>query len=246
MCRCLEDPMPSKEVNLIAVLLVVTVWAVMAVDAAWGGTIKGTVRLTGQAVEQKKITLTIDQYYCGKEQDAEDIILAPDKGIRNVVVSLQAPPPGAKWKEPLPPVEIDQNLCRFVPHVVVAPVGGTVNFLNTDRLLHNLHSISKENLIFNRAQPKGRTIPITFKTPEIIQVDCDLHAWMRAWVVVADHPFYAITNDMGEFILDNVPQGRYTLWIWQESFGTMTMDVTVEDKNVTSVTIEMSKTGMAP
>ena len=77
-------------------------------------------------------------------------------------------------------------------------------------------------------------------------MDCDLHAWMRAWVVVADHPFYAITNDMGEFILDNVPQGRYTLWIWQESFGTMTMDVTVEDKNVTSVTIEMSKTGMAP
>src|SRR5207244_11637374 len=101
MCRCLEDPIPSKEGNLIAVLLVVTVWAVMAVDAAWGGTIKGTVRLTGQAVEQKKITLTIDQYYCGKEQDAEDIILAPDKGIRNVVVTLETPPPAATCKAPI-------------------------------------------------------------------------------------------------------------------------------------------------
>src|SRR2546422_9844820 len=91
--QILEDPMPSKEVTLISVLLVATVWAVMAADTAWGGTIKGTVRLKGQAVEQKKITLTIDQYYCGIEQDAEDIILAPDKGIRNVVVSLQTPPP---------------------------------------------------------------------------------------------------------------------------------------------------------
>jgi len=57
--------------------------------------------------------------------------------------------------------------------------GGTVEFLNSDRLLHNLHSVGKENPPFNRTQPRGRAIPIAFAKPEIIRVDCDLHSWMR-------------------------------------------------------------------
>jgi len=138
-------------------------------------------------------------------------------------------------------VQMDQQQCVYVPRVVVVPVGGTVEFLNTDRLLHNLHSNSTGNPIFNRTQPRGRTIPIVFKEPEIIRVDCDLHPWMRAWVVVADHPFYAVTNDRGEFILDNVIPGEYTLQLWQESLGTATKDVTVREEAITTVTVEMSK-----
>lgn len=80
---------------------------------------------------------------------------------------------------------------------------------------------------------------MVFKKAEIIRVDCDLHPWMRAWVVVAEHPFYAVTNDQGEFILNHVPPGEYTLQLWQESLGAMTMDVTVKDKAITTVTAEM-------
>jgi plastocyanin len=185
--------------------------------------------------------VTVDHSVCGKEKDAEDIVLSPEKGIRNVVVSLQSPPAGAKWPVALPIVQMDQEQCMFVPRVVVVPVGGTVEFLNSDRLLHNLHSDSKGNPIFNRTQPRGRTIPIVLKEPEIIRVDCDLHPWMRAWVVVADHPFYAVTNDQGEFMLDNVPPGEYTLKLWQESLGAMTKDVTVRDEATTTVTVEMSQ-----
>ena len=162
-----------------------------------GGTIRGTVRFTGAAVEQKKLPVTVDHSVCGKEKDAEDIVLSPEKGIRNVVVSLQTPPPGATWPVSLPSVQLDQQQCVYVPRVVVVPVGGTVEFLNTDRLLHNLHSNSTGNPTFNRTQPRGRTIPIVFTKPEIVRVDCDLHPWMRAWVVVAEHPFYAVTNDQG-------------------------------------------------
>jgi hypothetical protein len=79
------------------------------------------------------------------------------------------------------------------------------------------------------------------KEPEIIRVDCDLHPWMRAWVVVADHPFYAVTNDRGEFMLDNVPPGEYTLRLWQESLGAVTNDVTVREEAITTVTVEMKK-----
>ncbi len=136
---------------------------------------------------------------------------------------------------------MDQKKCTFVPHVLVTPVGGTLKFLSSDRLLHNIHSESKVNPRFNRAQPKGRTISIKIEKPEIIPINCDLHSWMRAWVVVAEHPFYSITNDQGKFVLDNVPPGKYTLQVWQESLGIMTKEVTITAKGINSVTLEMGK-----
>jgi len=214
---------------------------VVADGSVWGGTIKGTVRFTGPAIEQKKLPVTVDHSVCGKDKDAGDLVLSPEKGIRNVVVSLQSPPPDAKWPVALPSVQMDQQQCVYVPRVVVVPAGGTVEFLNTDRLLHNLHSNSTGNPSFNRTQPRGRTIPIVFKKAEIIRVDCDLHPWMRAWVVVAEHPFYAVTNDQGEFVLDNVPPGKYTLQLWQESLGTVTKEVAVKDEAIITVTVEMGK-----
>jgi plastocyanin len=239
MRRCSVYPASPQATRPVFVLFCLAAWCVVAGGMAWGGTLQGTVRFTGAAVEQKKLPVTVDQSVCGKEKDAEDVVLSPQKGIRNVVVSLQSPPPGAKWPVSLPMVQMDQQQCMFAPRVVVVPVGGTVEFLNTDRLLHNLHSDSTGNPTFNRTQPRGRTIPIVFTKPEIIRLACDLHPWMRAWVVVAEHPFYAVTNDQGEFRLDNVPLGQYTLQLWQESLGTVTKDVTVRDEASTTVTVEM-------
>ena len=116
-----------------------------------------------------------------------------------------------------------------------------MEFLNSDRLLHNVRSATKQNSPFNRAQPHGRTISFVFKEPELLRVDCDLHSWMRGYVVVAAHPFYAVTNEQGEFNLENVPPGKYTLQIWQETLGTVTQDVTVGNKATTTVTVEMRK-----
>lgn len=233
--------MRPKKTKPVFALLCLAAWCLVAGGTVWGGTIRGTVRFTGAAFEQRKLPVTVDHSVCGQEKDAADIVLSPEKGIRNVVVSLQPPPPGAKWPMALPIVQMDQEQCAFVPRVVVVPVGGTVEFLNTDRLLHNLHSNSTGNPVFNRTQPRGRTIPIVLKEPEIIRVDCDLHPWMRAWVVVAAHPFYAVTNEQGEFMLDNVPPGQYTLQLWQESLGAVTKDVTVREEPLTTVTVEMIK-----
>jgi plastocyanin len=208
--------------------------------SAWAGTIQGTVKLAGPAVEPKKLPVTVDHSVCGKEKEAEDLVLSPGRGIRNVVVSLQTPPPDATWKGPQPPVQMDQRQCVFIPRVIIVPVGGTVEFLNGDRLLHNLRTRNTANPAFNRTQPKGRAIPIAFSKPEIIKLECDLHPWMRAWVVVAEHPFYVITNDRGEFVLGNVPPGKYSLQLWQEVLGTVTRDMTVGD-GITTVTVEMTR-----
>jgi plastocyanin len=230
---------------LLRVLCVICAVVLGPVGSAFGGTVRGVVRFTVTPVEKKTVNVTVDRSVCGMQKDAEDLVVASGGGLRNAVVSLSTPAldagtggPDAKART-AHAAQVDQKECVFVPRVVVVPAGGTVEFLNSDRLLHNLHSVSKVNAVFNRTQPKGRTIPIVFKRPEIIRIDCDLHPWMRAWVVVADHPFYVVTGDGGDFVLDNVPPGRYTAHVWHESLGTVQRDLAVGDGTVT-VTVEMS------
>jgi plastocyanin len=204
----------------------------MIVCLAWGGQagaadISGAVVYNGAAPARAKLPVTIDQYICGKEKDAENLVLSEKRGVSNAVVWLENPPNGAGWGKPLPKIEMDQKGCVFVPRVVVVPVGGTVDFLNSDRLLHNLHSKSKDNATFNRTQPHGRVIPITFSKPEIVTITCDLHSWMRSWVVVAEHPFYAVTDPEGGFTIANVPPGKYRLRLWQETLGSTSREVVV-------------------
>ena len=202
---------------------------------AGAAAIKGTVQYVGAPVEAKKLPVTVDQFVCGKDKDAEEVSLSPQRGLRNAVVSLASPPPDARWQFSTAPVFLDQRQCVFIPRVILVPLGGTVEFLNSDRLLHNLHSVSRANAVFNRTQPKGRTIPITFTKPEIVRITCDLHGWMRAFIVVIEHPFHSVTGAAGEFTLDKVPPGTYTLNVWHETLGTVTKDVTVGETDATTV-----------
>ena len=208
------------------------------VALAPGAEIRGVVLYTGTLVDRAKSPVTIDQYICGKEKDAEDLVLSAKRGVLNAVVWLENPPRGARWENPLPKVEMDQKGCVFAPRVVVVPVGGTVDFLNSDRLLHNLHSQSKDNAPFSRTQSLGRTIPITFTKPEIVAITCDLHSWMRSWVVVADHPFYAVTDQAGGFTIPSVPPGKYTVRMWHEALGSATREIVVGPKEA-ALTIDI-------
>lgn len=220
-------------------ILFIAAWCASA-GPSFAETIKGSVRYAGAPVERKKIAVTIDQYVCGKEKEGEELVLSPTNGIRNAVVSLQNVSPRAKQDWNFPAAKMDQKQCSFVPRVVLVPAGGTVEFLNSDRLLHNVKSVGKENPPFNRAQPHARSISFAFKQPEVLRVDCDLHSWMRGWVVVAEHPFYAVTNDQGEFVLENVPPGKYSLQVWQETLGNVTQELVV-GKGTTTVTVAMGK-----
>ena len=218
----------------------VAAFCVFAVDVS-AATIKGNVRYAGTRLEKKMFPVTIDQYLCGKEKEAGDLVLSATNGIRNVVVSLQGVPNGSKAPANIAPAKMDQKQCVFVPRVVIVPVGGTVEFLNSDRLLHNVRGGGKENPSFNRAQPHARTIAIGFKSPEVLRVDCDLHSWMRGWIVVAEHPFYAVTNEEGEFVFENVPPGKYKLQVWQEVLGRVNQDITVAGEGTQNVSVRMEK-----
>jgi plastocyanin len=224
-----------KRLRGAAIVFLVAVASLSSAAEASAAAIKGTVQYVGAAIEPKKLPVTVDQFVCGKEKDAEELSLSPQRGVRNAVVSLASPPPDAQWRFSTVPVFLDQRQCVFIPRVTLVPAGGTVEFLNSDRLLHNIHSVSRANAVFNRTQPKGRTIPITFTKPEIVRISCDLHGWMRAWIVVMEHPFHAVTGAAGEFALNNVPPGKYTLNVWHETLGTVTKDVTVAEGDVSTV-----------
>ena len=200
---------------------------------------RGQDRLRRANPVPKKLEVTIDQYVCGAEKDADDLLLSPQKEIRNAVVWLENPPADAAWPAGAAKVEMDQKACVYIPRIVVVPAGGTVDFLNSDRLLHNIHASPALNVSFNRTQPKNRTIPITFAKPEIVRISCDLHPWMAAWVVVAAHRFYAITGADGQFAFDNLPPGQYQLKVWHERLGTVPANVTVGDQQPARVTVEM-------
>jgi plastocyanin len=228
-----------SQLHLRFLVLAIALLSFVPSAPAAGGEIQGHVVLGGPVPPAKKVPVTIDQYVCGKEKDAGDLVLSAAREIQNVVVWLQNPPPGAPSPVAASTPQMDQKECMFVPRVVLVPAGGTVEFLNSDRLLHNLHGAPKANNPFNRTQPKGRTIAIAFARPEIIRIDCDLHSWMRGWVVVADHPFYAITDATGRFKFDNVPPGQYTLQVWHERLGRRTSTVTVSGDAPTPVNIDL-------
>jgi len=220
--------------NLFAGLLGICVSCVSA-----GASLTGAVVVSGRVPNQGKVPVTIDQYVCGTEKDAGDLLLSPRKGLRNAVVWIENPPDGAAVPAQDAKVEMDQNGCVFIPRVVIVPAGGTVDFLNSDRLLHNLHATPKLNVSFNRTQPKNRTIPVTFAKPEIVRINCDLHSWMVGWVVVAAHRYYAITGADGQFTFDGLPPGQYKLSVWHERLGTVEASAAVDGGQPRPLTIEM-------
>lgn len=219
-------------------LTALMIGAAFAPSLCLGGSINGKVVLAGPVPPPKKVDVTIDQYVCGNTKEAEDLVLSAQREIRNAVVWLDNPPANPAAPALSATVEMDQAKCVFIPRVVIVPAGGTVNFLNSDRLLHNIHTTPKVNPSINRTQPKDRTIPFSFEKPEIVRINCDLHSWMLGWVVVAAHPYYAVTGANGGFTFSDLPPGQYKLQIWQERLGTTTASVTVGSQP-SQVTVEM-------
>ena len=206
-----------------------------------GGTITGMIKFAGTAPVRKELQVTKDREVCGKKQHMSwDLVVDPNKGIENAVVSLVDINKGEKWA--VAKATLDQNVCEYTPHVVVVPTGGAMDILNSDGILHNIHTYSKANSSINKAQPKfKKVLTEKFAKPEIIKVTCDAHSWMLGWVVVSDHPYVAVTNDKGEFTLSNVPPGNYKLEVWQETLGKKVQDVVVKAKQETKLNIELAK-----
>ncbi len=201
-----------------------------------GGTITGKVLFDGAAPKPKEIKVSKDTRVCGKSKLDESLVVDPQtKGIRYAVVYLKDLASGKAWDVEPNALAMDQKGCHFSPHVLVVPAGQPFFVLNSDGILHNIHTRSELNKEINKAQPKFmKKMKLTFEKPEFVKVSCDVHNWMHGWIVAASHPYYAATDASGNFELTDVPPGSYELVVWHETLGVQTQQVTVKAGEATT------------
>lgn len=161
---------------------------------------------------------------------AETVVVNPNGTLANVFVYVKAGlPASAKYQAPATPIVIDQEGCRYRPHVLGIMVGQNLEIRNSDPVLHNIKAKATKNRPFNISQPSaGMKTTRTFSAPEVmVALECNVHGWMNAFVGVLPHPFYAVTGADGSFSIKGLPPGTYTIEAWHEKYGTLTATVTV-------------------
>lgn len=207
-----------------------------------GGSVTGRITYQGEPPPTATIRVTTDADVCGEEKTSPSLLVGPDKGIANVVVRLADIQQGKPLATPTD-VTFDQKGCEYAPHVLLFPAGSTIRIQNSDGILHNTQVNAEMNPSFNVAQPKFRhVVEKKIRHPEMpMRVQCDVHRWMRGWWVAQEHPYYALTDAHGAFVLDDVPPGTYRLELWQEALGKRSQSVTVKPKERVTLTLEMAK-----
>ena len=194
-----------------------------------GGMLMGKVTFAGAAPKKVKLEVTKDVNVCGKmDHYNQDMVVGSGNGIANVVVSISNISTGKSLDALGTTFELDQKGCAFDPHISLVPAGVECTIFNSDGILHNIHTYSEKNKSVNIAQPGfKKRMKQTFNEAEIIRIACDVHNWMGGYIVVAGHPYYAITDADGNFEMSDVPAGTYTVDYWQEKLGKRTAQVTL-------------------
>jgi len=204
----------------------------------FAGNITGKVTYTGNPPQTKTIDMSSEPG-CAKEYSTppvtESVVTGPNNTLQNVVVFISAGASDAS-STPTQAVTLVQKGCRYTPHVVVVDVGQEVKILNEDPTTHNVHPLAKMNREWNRSQPPGAPqLVAKFDKEEFIPVKCNVHPWMRGYLVVLKTSHYAVTAADGTFTIPDLPPGKYTITAWQEDFGSATQDVTISSNETKTV-----------
>ena len=208
-------------------------------DAATEGELLGTVTLAGQAPRNHTINMAADPE-CAKSHagpvTSEEVVVGAANALANVIIYISEGLGTQSFDPPKEPVVMEQKGCQYKGHVVAIEAGQKLRVENSDATSHNIHPIPANNREWNRSQPQGVAIEATFGREEIaIPVKCNIHPWMKGYIAVFKHPYFAVTGKDGEFVIKGIPPGTYTITAWQEKLGTSTQKVTIgpkEEKNV--------------
>ena len=209
------------------------------VDTATAGDVKGTVTLEGTPPKNAPIKMNADPVCmkANKDPQFQETYVVADGKVANVFVYVKDGLGNYVYDMPTDKVTIDQQNCRYHPHVFGMRVGQTLVIKNSDDTLHNIHAMPKVNTEFNEGEPiKGMTRDKVFTAKEVmVPFKCDVHSWMNAYVGVLDHPYYALTDKDGKFELKSLPPGTYTIEAWHEKLGTSEQKVTLGQKETKDV-----------
>jgi plastocyanin len=202
--------------------------SVNPVDPATAGTIKGKVTFTGRAPAPVQLGTKSDPQ-CIAPVHTEDIVTGDGDALQNVFVYVKDGLGALVFPVPATSVVLAQEGCTYRPHVFGIQVGQTLDIVYGDETLHNVHATPSRNGEFNLAQTsKGSRNTRVFRTHEVlVPFKCDVHKWMKAYVGVVEHPFFAVTGRDGSFALQGLPPGTYTIEAVHEKLGTQMHSVTL-------------------
>ncbi len=213
-------------------------------DEANGATITGKVALEGVAPKMPIIDMSdkpdCQKQHAGAPVRSQEVVVNPNGTLKNAFIWVKSGLPAQTWKIPASSVELDQKGCMYEPHVIGVMTGQNVEIKNSDPTNHNIHPAATVNADFNQSQSPG-TPPIlkSFGRQEVlIPVKCNVHPWMRAYIGVVSHPFFAVTGDDGTFTIKGLPPGTYTIEMVHEKYGKQEQQVTVGAKD--SKTVDFS------
>jgi hypothetical protein len=216
--------------------VIVLLLAGLGAEHAISGTISGKINFKGAKPAVQKIKMNADpkcvKMHGGKDVESNQVVVNPNGTLMNTFVYVKSGLPSKNFPTPKEKVVFDQRGCEYHPRVFGLMVNQPLEIINSDPTLHNVHSLAKNTKQFNIAQPKqGMKMTQKFDKPEVmVKIKCEVHPWMAAYVGVLDHPFYAISDDKGNFEIKNLPAGTYELEAWHEKYGTQTMKLTVGEK----------------
>jgi len=208
----------------------------------------GTIRLAGTPPPQEQIVVTKDVTACGDTLDSYALVVGSSKGVANAIVTIEGITTGK-------PIAVAESLylansgCQFEPRVQVVPVGTRIAIRNDDAILHNTHAyLGQSESLFNIALPmKDLRVRKNLDKPGLVRFECDAgHTWMRAYVLVAEHPYYAVTDESGAFSIDDVPAGTYSVKVWHETLGGETREVTFRASETTTLEFNLAAVPAAP
>ena len=213
---------------------------------AGSASLSGTVVYEGAVPELPALKMDADPG-CAKKHGgpvkAETLVLGAGNALANVFVWAKSGVAQGAWPVPGEPLVLDQRGCQYKPHVSGLMVGQTLKVLNSDQLLHNIHSLPKINSSFNRAMPASVTeAEYSFSKEEVLfKIKCDVHPWMNAWIGVVAHPFYAVTDSGGTFTISGLPAGTYEIEAWHEKMDARTASVTLADGEAGTLDFSFSR-----
>jgi hypothetical protein len=206
-----------------------------AIDEANAATITGKVAFSGEKPTLRTIDMSANPV-CARShttaQKSEEAIVNDNGTLRNTFVWIKSGLPDRQWPTPTTPVTIDQQGCMYKPHVLAVMINQPIEIRNDDATNHNIHPLPKINQEWNESQPpKGDPKTKSFAREEVmIPVKCNVHPWMRAYIGVVSHPFFAVTGEDGTYTIKGLPPGTYTLEAWHEKYGTKDVQITVAPK----------------
>jgi hypothetical protein len=197
------------------------------------GVVVGKISYEGEPPVRTPVRMAADPNCTPSEAQAlsETTIVGPDGGLQNVFVHVKDGLGDRIYETPTAPIVLDQQGCRYEPHVFGVFVGQPVEIRNSDPTLHNVHAIPKTNDEFNFGQqPNTPAMTRMFDEPEIgVSFRCDVHGWMRSYANVVTHPFFAVTKADGSYEIKGLPPGTYTIEAWHERLGAQSQQVTVSE-----------------